>query len=50
MFLVTLICPWNAKLFRKVFHYLNDAENYCDYSASVGWGVWSLDKVEIVEW
>lgn len=50
MFLVTLFNPETAKLVRKTFHVLHDAEEYCDYCFNCGLAVWSLEKVEIIEW
>ena len=49
MFLVTLIDPAIHKLIRKVFHYLNDAEEYCDFYASCGYYVCSLEKCDFSE-
>lgn len=46
MFLVTLIDPAKNKLIRKVFNALHDAEEYCDFSASCGYMVASLEKCD----
>lgn len=49
MFLVTLINPAVHKLIRKAFHYLEDAEQYCNYSAWQGFYVCSLEKCDLFE-
>lgn len=49
MFLVTLINPKIHKLIRKTFHHLADAEQYCAYSAFVGFYVCSLEKCDFFE-
>lgn len=47
MFLVTLIDPAKHKIIRKAFHHLNDAESYCDFTASCGYYVCSLEHCEL---
>ena len=49
MFLVTLINPKVHKLIRKAFHYLEDAEQYCDWYAFQGHYVCSLEKCDFFE-
>jgi hypothetical protein len=49
MFLVTLIDPRIHKLIRRAFHYLEDAEQYCDYKAFIGYYVCSLERCDLFE-
>jgi hypothetical protein len=42
MFLVTILHPETFKLVRRSFHYLEDAENFCDYCSNCGLAIWEL--------